>query len=71
MDGVVWVSPRARCTDVVVPLVQHFLSYDGPDVNTTAFRLIAIQSLANNYWGKLDAKAPVEWDNDNALPATA
>ena len=56
---------------VLVPLVQHFLSYDGPDVNTTAFRLIAIQSLANNYWGKLDAKVPVEWENDNALPATA
>ena len=54
----------------MVPLVHHFLSYDGPDVNTTAFRLIAIQSLANNYWGKLDAKVPVEWDNDNALPAT-
>lgn len=55
---------------VVVPLVQHFLSYDGPNVNTTAFRLIAIQSLANKYWGKLDAKVPVEWNNDNALPAT-
>jgi hypothetical protein len=56
---------------VVVPLVQHFLSYDGPTVNTTAFRLIGIQSLPNNYWGKLDAKVPVDWENDNALPATA
>ena len=71
MDGVVWVSPRARCADVVVPLVHHFLSYDGPDVNTTAFRLIGIQSLANNHRGKLDVKLLVEWDNDNALPATA
>jgi hypothetical protein len=56
---------------VLVPLVQHFLSYDGPDVNTTAFRLIAIQSLPNAFWGKLDAIVPVEWENDNAVPATA
>lgn len=56
---------------VVIPLVQHFVSYDGPDVNTTAFRLIAIQSLPDNYWGKLDAKVPIEWDNDNAVPVTA
>jgi len=56
---------------VLVPLVQHFVDYDGPDVNTTAFRLIAIQSLANNFWGKLDAKVPVDWEHDNAIPATA
>jgi hypothetical protein len=40
-------------------------------VNTTAFRLIAIQSLPNAFWGKLDAIVPVEWENDNAVPATA
>ena len=56
---------------VLVPLVQHFVSYDGPDVSTTAFRLIGIQSFANDYWGKLDAKVPIEWENDNAVPATA
>ena len=56
---------------VVIPLAQHFISYNGPDVNTTAFRLIALQSLPNNFWAKLDAKVPVEWDNDNAVPATA
>jgi len=56
---------------VVVPLVQHFVEYDGPDVNQTAFRLIAIQSLPNMFWGKLDAKIPVDWENDNAVPATA
>jgi len=33
---------------VLVPLVQQFVSYDGPDVNTTAFRLIAIQSMPND-----------------------
>lgn len=55
---------------VLVPLVQHFESYDGPDVSTTAFRMIAIQSLPNNFWGKLDAIVPIEWENDNAVPAT-
>jgi hypothetical protein len=55
---------------VLVPLMQHFQSYDGPDVSTTAIRLIAIQSLPNNYWGKLDAAVPIEWENDNAVPAT-
>jgi hypothetical protein len=56
---------------VLVPLVQHFVEYDGPDVSQTAFRLIAIQSLPNKFWGKLDAKVPVDWEHDNALPATA
>ena len=55
---------------VLVPLVQHFVEYDGPDVNTTAFRLIVIQSLPNKFWGKLDAKVPVDWEHDNAIPAT-
>jgi len=56
---------------VLVPLVQHFWDFDGPDVNQTAFRLISIQSLPNGFWGKLDAKVPVDWENDNAIPATA
>ena len=55
---------------VLVPLVQQFVSYDGPDVNTTAFRLIAIQSMPNDIWLKIDAKVSVEWENDNALPTT-
>ena len=55
---------------MLVPLVQHYVEYDGPDVNTTAFRLIAIQSFPNKFWGKLDAKAPVDWENDNEIPAT-
>jgi len=55
---------------VLVPLVQHFVEYDGPDVNQTAFRLIAIQSLPNKFWGKLDLKVPVDWEHDNAVPAT-
>jgi hypothetical protein len=55
---------------VLVPLVQHFESYDGPDVNTTSFRMIVIQSFEDNFWGKLDAKVPVEWENDSEIPAT-
>ncbi len=56
---------------VLIPLVQHFVEYDGPAVNTTAFRLIAIQALPNKFWGKLDAKVPVDWEHDNIIPATA
>jgi hypothetical protein len=56
---------------VLVPLIQHFVSYNGPDTNQTAFRLIAIQSLPNDFWAKLDAKVPVDWENNEAIPATA
>ncbi len=59
-----------RDSTVLVPIVQHFVEYDGPDVNTTSFRLIAIQSFENNLWGKLDAKVPVDWENDNEIPAS-
>ena len=55
---------------VLIPLVQHFMEYDGPDVNQTAFRLIAIQSLPNKFWGKLDTKIPVDWEHDNDIPAS-
>jgi hypothetical protein len=55
---------------VLIPLVQHFMEYDGPDVNQTAFRLIAIQPLPNKFWVKADAKVPVDWENDNAIPAS-
>ncbi len=61
----------AKGGTVVVPLVQHFVEYNGPAVNQTAFRLIAIQSLPKGSWGKLDAKLPVDWENDNAIPASA
>jgi hypothetical protein len=60
----------ARGDTVLIPIVQHFVEIDGPDVNTTSFRMIGIQSLPNSFWGKLDAKVPVEWENDNAIPAT-
>jgi len=56
---------------VLIPLVQHFADYDGPDVSQTAFRMIAIQSLPNKFLVKLDAIVPIDWEHDNAVPATA
>jgi len=55
----------------LIPLVQQFLEYSGENVNTTAFRLIALKPLPNKMWIKLDAKAPIDWEHDNAIPATA
>ena len=55
---------------VLIPLVQHYVEYNGPNVNTTAFRLIGIQKLPDKCWVKLDAKLPVDWENDNDIPAT-
>lgn len=59
-----------RNNTVLVPLVQHFMDIDGNDVSLTAFRLIGIQSFPNKVWGKIDAKVPVDWEDDNAIPAT-
>jgi len=55
----------------LIPLVQQFLSYSGKDVNTTAFRLIVIKPMPAQMWIKLDAKVPIDWENDKAIPATA
>jgi len=55
----------------LIPLVQQFLDYSGEDVNTTAFRLIAMRSLPQQMWLKLDAKLPIDWEHDEAVPATA
>ena len=61
--------PRPGST--LIPLVQHFVSYSGDDVNQTAFRLIGLQKLPHRFWVKLDAKVPVDWENDNQVPASA
>ncbi|WP_143534550.1 hypothetical protein [Roseovarius albus] len=48
----------------LLPLVQHFVSYNGPtDVNQTALRLIVLQPFAKQYWAKLDLKVPYDWEN--------
>lgn len=56
---------------VFIPLLQHFLSYRGEDVNKTATRLIALQTLENAKWLKYDLIVPIDWENDNAIPASA
>ena len=55
----------------LIPLVQQFWSYNGNDVNTTAFRLIGMQPLPKQMWLKLDARVTIEWENDRAVPITA
>jgi len=56
----------------LIPLVQHFMSYDGNDVNQTAFRLIGMHALPQHkMWLKLDAKVPVDWQHDEEIPASA
>lgn len=55
---------------MLIPLVQQFISYSGDDVNTTAFRLIALQPLPRQMWIKLDGKLPIDWENDKAIPST-
>lgn len=56
---------------MIIPLVQQFWSYSGEGVNTTAFRVIALQPLPEQMWLKLDAKIPIDWENDEAIPANA
>ena len=50
---------------VVIPLVQHTLSYNGDtDVNRTSARLIALKPFDGGYWAKLDAKVPYDWESE-------
>ena len=66
--GVALSSPELGVT--VIPLVQHFVSYNGNDVNQTSFRFIGIKALPGNLWAKADAKVPIDWEDDNAIPAS-
>lgn len=54
---------------MLIPLVQHFQSYNGEDVSQTAFRLIGMKPLAGQAWAKLDLKVPYDWENDE-VPAS-
>ena len=65
--GLSLVTPKGT---VLIPLVQQFFSYNGPTVNITAMRLIAIQPLPKSFWGKLDFIVPFNWEN-NTTPSTA
>jgi hypothetical protein len=66
--GLALHSPERGLT--VIPLVQHFASYNGNDVNQTSLRLIGIKSLPGNMWAKADGKVPIDWEDDNAIPAS-
>lgn len=56
---------------VLIPLIQHYASYNGPgDISQTAMRLIALQPFGNGFWFKADLKAPYDWSKDS-WPATA
>ncbi len=61
---------RAPSGLVLIPLLQHFVSYrsSDTDVSLTSLRLIAIRPFGSGYWGKLDAKIPYDWENENWLP---
>jgi hypothetical protein len=54
---------------VLIPLVQHFEDVGGgPNVQETAFRVIALQPLDDGYWLKGDLRVPRNWEN-NTWPA--
>lgn len=53
----------------LIPLVQHYQSYNGRDYSQTALRLIALKPFAENFWAKMDLKVPYNW-NTEAWPAS-
>ena len=61
------LMPRKGTT--LVPLIQHFVPYNGPSVNTTGLRLIGIQSLPYQSWVKMDLIVPYDWQQYK-IPAT-
>ena len=58
------VAIALRPGTMVVPLIQHYESYEGDDVSQTALRFIALQTLPDNIWAKMDFKVPYDWEND-------
>ncbi|SHJ02658.1 hypothetical protein SAMN05444000_104198 [Shimia gijangensis] len=66
--GIAFANLKTGLT--LIPLIQHFESYNGTSVSTTAARLIALQPFAEKYWAKLDLILPYDW-NTGTVPATA
>jgi len=55
---------------VLIPLAQHFVSYNGPtDVDTTSIRLIALKPFGKGYWAKADLKFPYDWHTNVWSPS--
>ena len=48
----------------LIPLVQHYSEYSGDDIDITAGRLIGLYKFSGGYWGKLDAKLPYDWNDE-------
>lgn len=44
---------------MIIPLVQHYEEYDGPNVQLTAARLIGLWKLPNAYWASWTPKCPM------------
>ncbi len=62
---------NSRTGMTIIPLLQHFASYNGPtDVNQTSLRVIALQPFGEGFWAKLDLKLPYDWTNES-WPASA
>jgi len=56
---------------VLIPLVQHYEDVgSGPQISTTAMRMIALQPLPEGFWAKADLKVPYDWENEE-WPASA
>lgn len=63
-----WTIIAEICPVQIAPLAGVALvKYDGPETSQTALRLIAIRSLPNAYWTKVDFKVPFDWENDPLL----
>jgi len=65
----VGLAVGVRPGTMLIPLVQHYASYSGEDVSQTATRLIALQTLPDKAWAKMDLKVPYDWENDT-VPAS-
>lgn len=50
----------------LIPLLQHYAEYSGDDISVTAGRLIGLYKFSGGYWGKLDAKLPYDWNDEEA-----
>lgn len=54
---------------MLIPLVQHYSEYSGDDFDITAARLIGLWKFTAGYWGKLDAKLPYDWNEEEVSGA--
>ena len=58
------VATPVRPGLMFIPLVQQFVDYSGIDVSVTAARLIALQTLSEGKWFKMDVKVLYDWNSE-------